>query len=304
MSSRRSDAHRAHREASGEILSRAERSSLPSQSRWDGQTPAGWATFTVGETETGRPVTIDLAGTSGFVTGLAGAGKTECGFIVASQALIKGWDVLICDAGFTWRHWLQRRPTARGVSGEYAERPHGARAALHVAAQELTRRLALLEGRGELSPEALRDLGLVPTLIVVDERLRLTAATRCVGLEDAQAAAQAIDDLRNLLHHGPSVGMHLWITDNMPTALRQDFGTAENDIGVRIAVGMDRGSTTARRMTFPKVGHDTHLDVYDTQGQYVRGRALVQDGLTSMPVPTQLTWLSPDLEDLDAPNMP
>ena len=141
-------------------------------------------------------------------------------------------------------------------------------------------------------------------LIVVDERLRVTAATRRVGVEDAQAAAQAIEDLRNLLHHGPSVGMHLWITDNLPDALHQDFGAAENDIGVRIAIGMDNDLSTARRLMFPKVGHDTPLDVYDTQGQYVRGRALVQDGLTSTPVPTQLTWLGPNLEDLDAPGRP
>ena len=238
------------------------------------------------------------------MTGLAGAGKTECGFVVASQALIKGWDVLICDAGFTWRHWLQRRPAARGVSGEYGEYPHDARASLHVAAQELTRRLAWLEGRGEASPETLRGLGVAPMLIVVDERLRVTAATRCAGLEDARAAAQAIEDLRNLLHHGPSVDMHLWITDNLPDTLHQDFGAAENDIGVRIAIGMDNNLSIARRLTFPKVGHDTPLDVYDSQERVVRGRALVQDGLTSTPVPTQLTWLGPNLEDLDAPGRP
>ena len=272
---------------------------LPSDTRWNGTTPTGWATFTIGQDETTVPVTINLAGTNALITGAAGTGKTQCGHVIAAQAAVKGWDILVCDPSSDWEHWLRRYPPAHGASGEGVD---AAREWLRGAARELARRHAALREHDvtswtQLRRRERRDFGINPMLVVVNDRLAITESGPGFDADAESASTQSVQHLRDLLRDGPRVGMHLLITDSSPSRLHEQFGeVVESNIGVRIATG-DSGMTV-RKIAFPKVGFTTWLDLYDSEARKVRGRALVQDGLMSPPQPTQLMWLGPNLADL------
>ena len=299
--------------------------SYPENVRWELRTPDGWSKFYIGDQlDDGSAVTFDVQSESPhvLVAGETGSGKTEAMFVIAGQALQKGWEVAICDPKETgWAMWTRRRrPTnenghdtgadklrdgdARPGVIEHAVEVYGIRDVLVRCKAEMQRRKKVNGAHKvvkwtELPDEVKEAENIKPLMVVVDEALSLfdlkKGATDDIKAEN-EVRGEALSVLQTLIVEARALGIHVLLGIQRPDAAVLG-GAMRSNLGARIACGVME--PTGYQMMFNVTGGVPRLVVNNPEGKKVMGRALVRSSPGQPIVPVQVAWLGPGQKDLN-----
>ena len=299
--------------------------SYPSNVRWEMRTPDGWSNFYIGDQlDDGSAATFNVESESPhiLIAGETGSGKTEAMFIIAGQALLKGWNIAICDPKETgWAMWTRRRrPTniagedtgadklregdARRNVIEHAIELYGIRDVLSRTYQEMQRRKKVNGSNKvvkwtELSEEVREKQNIMPLLVVVDEALSLFDMEKG-GTDEIkernEVRGEALGLLQKLIVEARALGIHVLLGIQRPDASVLG-GAMRSNLGARVACGVME--PTGYQMMFQTTGAVPRLVVNNAEGKKVMGRALVRSSPGQPIVPIQVAWLGPGQQDLN-----
>lgn len=112
-----------------------------------------------------------------MVSGTSGAGKSSVGQVLACDAVLKGWDLLVCDAEKGANDFLALKPYARGFATDLEH----VYAMVEWTWREMKRRAMLLKSRGVNNVRDLPDgTGVRMLMLLVDEFNSLVGAPKRV----------------------------------------------------------------------------------------------------------------------------
>lgn len=221
-----------------------------------------WATFGIGQSATGKPVTVNLkAGPHMLCVGGTGSGKTVAMRAVILNALAKGFEVIIIDP-------TKKAAGLKGITswtkGIFTDSVEQAAATMTAIYEEVRRRVDAIDA---VHGENWRDLpagSVKPWLVIVDEYASLVEVDKKpVGLpaespemeewnRHAAAAAMISSRTGKIAREARSAGVHLLLGVQRPDAsviggaVRENLGTI-----LQMVVPSRPPSPEALGMVFP-----------------------------------------------------
>ena len=207
----------------------------------------------------------------GATLGTTGAGKSVELTVEATQALLRGWDLVIAEAVKGSVDFLPLRPWTRGFATTLEEIV----STIDDVLAELARRKAIIAKYGVVNvadlPENVRDLeNCQPMMVIMDELFSTLAQSKSKSQQ-----AMAINTLREMIGDGVSrlmregrfVDIHLQVGMQRPDA-RVFEGEIKANIGFRILAGA--ADRIARSMALRDADNAPKI------ARGIKGRALIE----------------------------
>lgn len=307
----------------------------PEDVRWNGAMTRQWHSFVFGvQLDSGKKVVLSVKDQAShiLVAGEVGSGKTETMFVIVAQAMLKGWQVALCDPkGTGWVAFTQNfRYTNEAGPGTGAvplkpgdARPgliwhaidvYGIATVVEQTWKEVERRKAInIEHRATSSTDldqSIRDeKNIRPYLLVIDEALSLFATDKGKSdeIEERNDLREAIlGTVIRIIVEARALQVHTMLGFQRPDTRYID-GSARDNLSIRIGLGkfgedgrnMVYGTREVPELPLRKNGVDSSENDDDDADAVVKGRGQVRLGAGAPVQNVQSMWFGPGHEDLD-----
>lgn len=301
----------------------------PENVRWDGRVEGDWHYFVVGlRLDNGEWIGFSVVDNAPhiLVAGETGSGKSELMFVITSEAMLKGWWVMICDPKTTgWLDFtqqlrftnqygfqtgaapLQPGDARQGVI-EHAVEVFGIRDVIKRAWDVVEQRKRINAKYSVSNSAKLADIEGIdpadvfpPLLLVVDEALSLFAKDPSgdeIVSQKNEARTEILGTVLRIIVEARALMVHIMLGFQRPDTAYMD-GSARDNTGIRLGAGEFKEQ--GKKMVFDEVGAVPRLplQVDGEPGKVVKGRGQVKMGSGQPVVNVQYAWLGKDAADLE-----